>query len=390
MAAFGATEEWSIFVFEASAAVLLLAWAATRLRGRVLTFSNPLYLPIAAFAALVLGQMILGTSSATYATRTEVWKYAAYGALFLVIDSSLKTRDRQSRFLVLLSVFGFCLALFALAQDFAGNGKIYWLRATHWKSFFGPYANRDHYAGLMEMLTPLPLVFCFDRSIDAWKKTLFALFSILMAVTIFLSGSRGGMIAFTVEIFFLSVCYAKLAGWRRATVLTLVFLTLVAGSLVWLSTSETLGRMASLRHPLDRELSGMRISILQDGSSMASQHPLIGWGLGAFPVVYPQFRSFYTDLFINEAHNDYLQILIETGIVGLAIVLWFIITLYRHSLGQIFAPESSVSGIRLSLLTGCTGILVHSAMDFNLHIPANAACFYVLCALAVSQQSQRV
>ena len=62
---------------------------------------------------------------------------------------------------------------------------------------------------------------------------------------------------------------------------------------------------------------------------MFSQRPIWGWGLGTFPTVYPSYRSFYTNLFVNEAHNDYAQLLVETGLLGFALMLWFLICLYR-------------------------------------------------------------
>ena len=58
---------------------------------------------------------------------------------------------------------------------------------------------------------------------------------------------------------------------------------------------------------------------------MFSHRPVLGWGLGTFPTVYPSYRSFYTNLFVNEAHNDYAQLLVETGLLGFGLMLWFLI-----------------------------------------------------------------
>ena len=118
---------------------------------------------------------------------------------------------------------------------------------------------------------------------------------------------------------------------------------------------------------------------------MFSQRPIWGWGLGTFPTVYPSFRSFYTNLFVNEAHNDYAQLLVETGLLGFALMLWFVISLYRYGLPTSRRWEFKWDGaVSLAALLGCTGILFHSFVDFNLQIPANAAMFYVLCGLAAS------
>jgi O-antigen ligase len=116
----------------------------------------------------------------------------------------------------------------------------------------------------------------------------------------------------------------------------------------------------------------------------------MGWGLGTFPTVYPSCRSFYTNLFINEAHNDYVQLLVETGVLGFALMLCFLICLYRTGLRNSQRWEFQWdAALSFSALLGCTGILLHSFVDFNLQVPANAAFFYVLCALAASELSSK-
>jgi O-antigen ligase len=118
---------------------------------------------------------------------------------------------------------------------------------------------------------------------------------------------------------------------------------------------------------------------------MFGRKPVLGWGLGTFTTVYPQFRSFYTTLFVNAAHNDYIQALVETGIVGFAAILWFLIAVYREGLRNLESWSRNWSRtLGLASLIGCTGILVHSAVDFNLQIPANACVFYFLAAVTTS------
>lgn len=119
---------------------------------------------------------------------------------------------------------------------------------------------------------------------------------------------------------------------------------------------------------------------------MFSRRPLLGWGLGTFPTVYPGYRSFYTNEFVNEAHNDYAQLLVESGVLGFGVMVWFLALLYRRGLPTSRRWEFKWDGaLSLAALLGCSGIVVHSFVDFNLQIPANAAVFYVLCALAASK-----
>jgi O-antigen ligase len=156
--------------------------------------------------------------------------------------------------------------------------------------------------------------------------------------------------------------------------------------LLWIGGIELTRRVGTIGTETRQELAGgLRWTIDKDGIRMFTYKPILGWGLGTFPVAYPQFRTFYTTFFINDAHNDYLQFLVESGAVGFAAVIWFVVAFYRSALKKLRDwPEDISSAVTLACLLGCTGILVHSFVDFNLQIPANAAWFYVLCTIAAS------
>jgi O-antigen ligase len=207
-----------------------------------------------------------------------------------------------------------------------------------------------------------------------------------MAGTIFLSGSRGGMLAIVVELLVLAGLLIKQKRGLRTAIGVTVFMAIIAGLLVWIGGAELSRRIASAGPQHSELASDIRSYINRDGLRMFLKRPILGWGLGAFPVVYPEFRTFYTNFFVNEAHNDYLQLLVETGLLGLATMLWFLATIFRRAPKKIGHWESEMSGaVTLACLLGLSGILVHSAVDFNLQIPANAALFYVMCTIAAAK-----
>jgi O-antigen ligase len=187
------------------------------------------------------------------------------------------------------------------------------------------------------------------------------------------------MIAFIFEaILFGALAFGKRRSPRIAVGSMAVCLFILA-LLLFLGKGQVLGHLGDLGP-------GIRLDITKDSLRMFFQRPVLGWGLGTFPTIYPHYRSFYTNLFINEAHNDYAQLLVETGLVGFGLMLWFLVSLYRYGLPTSRRWEFQWDwAVSLAALLGCTGILVHSFVDFNLQIPANAALFYVLCGLAASR-----
>ena len=379
--AFGAVDEWSTFVFEAGAAVLFLVWAGNQVVSRQVKLSkNPLHLPALLFFGLILAQVALRRSAYGYVTEYEALQYISYGIVLLIGAECVKEEEARKVFAFVMIFFGAGYAFFALAQQLTPNGKIFWVHSPHFHggSIYGSYVNHDHYAGLMEMLVPLPFVASMGHLLKGGQRVLVAFCAVLMASTIFLSGSRGGMLAFVLEmVLFAALTLGKRRSPRIALGSTAICVFILA-LLIFLGKGQVLGRLGDLSP-------GIRLNITKDSLRMFSQRPIWGWGLGTFPTVYPSFRSFYTNLFVNEAHNDYAQLLVETGLLGFALMLWFVISLYRHGLPTSRRWEFKWDGaVSLSALLGCTGILFHSFVDFNLQIPANAAMFYMLCGLAAS------
>jgi O-antigen ligase len=386
--AFGAVEPWSIFVLETGSVLLILLWLAKQwLDGELTIQWNPLFLPMSAFAILILVQIVFRTSAYPHDTFSQALLYVAYALLCFLAAQSLLRSSQARTLATIFAVYGFLVASFALVQGVASNGKLYWLRQPRLGGWiYGPYVNHNHYAGLMELLIPIPLVLSLTRLTEEKERIAAGVAAAIMTGTVFLSGSRGGMLAIFVEFMLLAIVLVRRRKTVRIAIGTIAFAIVLATLLTWLGGQELTTRITSISTEARTEISGgMRLSIDRDSLRMFRAKPVLGWGLGTFPVVYPQFRSFYTNFFVNEAHNDYLQLITELGLLGFGTMIWFLVVVYRTALGKIGHWTSEVTGaLSLACMLGCTGILVHSLVDFNLQIPANAALFYVFCTLAAA------
>jgi O-antigen ligase len=384
----GAVEPWAIFVLQAGATLLLLLWTIRQLAsGALEVMDNPLFAPMLVFAALIAIQIVFGLTAYRFATVSGALLYCAYGGLAFLSVQMLRRTSQVKRLAWAFSAYGLLVALFALIQSLSSNGKVYWLReprAGGW--IYGPYVNHNHYAGLMEMLFPIPLVIALSGHVRGYWKLVPGFAFVIMATTIFLSGSRGGMLAFVVQMVVLGILIGMQKS-RQTALSAGAVLVVIAGLMLWVGGESMVGRMASIHTEAKTELEGgLRLTVDRDGVKMFAKKPVLGWGLRTFPVAYPQFRSFFTDKIVNEAHDDYLQVLVEMGALGFLTTLWFLVLVYRGSMRKLTSWTWDLNGaVAMAALLGITGILVHSFVDFNLQIPANAALFYVLCTIAAAE-----
>ncbi len=387
--AFGAVQPWSICVLEVAVSILVMIWAAREVAdGGFHAVLNPLYIPITLFAGVVLAQILFHLTAYWYATWTEGLLWASYAGLFFLVTQVSPKQQWISVFGFFCVGYGFLLSLFAIIQQFTSNGKIYWVVTNRYGGWiYGPYVNHAHYAGLMEMLVPFPIILAIVSRVATPIRVFFFFASVVTCSTIFLSQSLGGMIAFAIELAVLSLILLRK---RRSTYREILLVGVLCAALVawlaWLRPPGLVERLARLLNPIADAGTTGRVAIVKDSFRMLRERPLLGWGLGTFPVVYPSFRSFYTNLWVNEAHNDFVQTLVETGIVGFAIAVAFLTLLFRESLRNLEHWRSDTrSSLALAAFIGCIGLLVHGLVDFNLQIPANAAFFFALSAVATGR-----
>jgi O-antigen ligase len=330
--------------------------------------------------------------------------------------------DRAMRVLGLaVTVYALALAVFAIVQFFSSPGLIYWTVKPRWGGWvFGPYVNHNHYAGLMEMLIPLAAVYVFSRPPRHPARLLLG-FAVCVAVaSVLLSGSRGGLIALGAEVLILAAILVRrvpgggfcrgracptlswmqpsAAGYgkpypylgipgRRLAAAGALGMVVAVSLFLWMDRGDILKRFsdtASLTCTPEATFGERRLVAL-DTLRMFRHRPITGAGLGSFETAYPPYRSFPSDFEWDHAHNDYAEALAETGLVGLALILVSLVLflgLAFSNLGERLRHESG--WMQLGAALGCSGLLVHSLVDFNLHIPANAAWFAFCAGLASS------
>jgi O-antigen ligase len=123
----------------------------------------------------------------------------------------------------------------------------------------------------------------------------------------------------------------------------------------------------------------VRGEIWENTWTMIRHNPLTGVGLGAYETAYPIYaRENGVQGVTAEAHNDYLQILADAGVIGAVLALWFILALFRAIARGVRSSDPLMAAIALGGGAGLFGLLVHSIFDFNLHLLSHATVFLFL------------
>jgi O-antigen ligase len=304
--------------------------------------------------------------------------------LFVAVQA-FRTLEDWRGFVWFGMFFGFLVSLFAILQLLTSNGKLYWFREISSGGLpFGPYVNRNHFAGFVELILPLALVPLVLGRVRRERRPVVGLCAVLPIGALFLCASRGGIVSFAVELgaLLLVMILRRTMGKQ---LLAGVSVLLVASLLVsWLGVRQILQRLSSAQ--ILEVTAGKRASMRNDTWRIFLDHPFVGTGLGTLQLVYPRYETLYDGKIVNHTHNDYLEALAETGILGGLCCAWFLAVLFSESLKRLGQLNNSFIGtLQLSGLVASTGFLVHSFVDFNLHIPANALLFFLLAHLATAK-----
>lgn len=375
----------------------------------------------------------------TYASKVELYRLLIYLGIYFLIVNNIRSRRQVIQIVATILITAASLAFLALLQYVSGTGKIFWLFDMKGTSFFGTFTNRDHFACYMGMTLPLGIGLLIKEYLrysgkrhlsNSPGKNPFTIIKssgshrlselpghmiffyvcavVIMLSSLFLARSGGGMLAITASsLLFMGMlrCRKRL---RRLTWVVLPVLVVTFAMLVWVGIQpvvEEFSANIAIENPSLRA----RMAFWKDTVQAIKDFPILGSGLGVFPYIYPQYDTVtrYTQRnFVNHAHNDYLELMLETGAVGLAIALWawyrFIkdAALY-HILGLTkgightqSVPQQALAhdpfgksndpfviGIAMGGILGTMSIAFHCIVEFNLHTPPIAFLLSVLMGI---------
>jgi O-antigen ligase len=353
--------------------------------------------PALALPALALLQAALGRSVAPGFTVEAAALLAAMTGV--IVFWSERGRDARSARRLILVVLVACgaQALFGAAQWSISPSRIYGQATPYVTTPFGSYVNHNHFAGLVGMGAVLAagVAVAHARARDALSSSALAYGGVALGLTAahLASRSRGGLIALIGGLAALGALWVaalRLRGGDRRSTMAVVAgaLALVIGFGWAAIPRETRRHLASaFAGPLDGS-GAYRVDVAAATLRAFADRPLTGWGLGAYEDAVPAYKRAHGDVRTRHAESDALELLAEGGLAALALAVWLMVAVLRGLRDRVTTSRDRYrNALAIAAAGGASTLLVHSFLDFNMRLPANALVFAALAGLAASPRT---
>jgi O-antigen ligase len=327
-----------------------------------------------------------------YVARGELVKTLLYGFLFLAILNNLHRQSACYSIVLVLIFLGMAISLYAVGQFLTDSQKVWhFLKpAVYSRRASGTYICPNHLAGFLEMVLPLGLALTLMGRLKPVPRVLVGYASLVMLAGMGVTVSRGGWLAAGLSLlvlFLLLLLERRL----RAPTLVLLAVLVVAGSFFARQAQQVQKRVRKA-FAFDTPQNVLtRVWIWKPAFQMWKDHPWWGVGPAHFDYRFPAYRPPELQARPGRVHNDYLNTLVDWGLVGAALVAAAWVALYagvfkawrfvRRESNDLGTKQSNRAAIVLGAALGLLALLVHSFFDFNMHIPANAITAITLMAV---------
>lgn len=321
-------------------------------------------------------------------------------AMVMLMHGLINSRRRLVQFFYVLVLSGVFQAFFGTMMVLTGVEYLFFVpKESYIGNATGTFVNRNHLAGYLEMTLPIGIGLLFGSRKAAyevrrnWRGVLAYVLQMLlspiailrcllivMVIGLLMTHSRMGNASFFNALLITSaIAIFSARQFRRPGFIAVIFSIIAVDILL-------LGSLFDLEHIVNRiESTGLdhetRDEVVQSVLQMIPDFWIAGTGAGTFAYVFPKYSQF-TGLFYDFAHNDYLQIFVELGLIGCISLAVLVISGLLNAWSLLRRTDSGLlSGIGFASLMGTISLLIHSSVDFNLQVPANILLFVMLLAL---------
>lgn len=441
---FGSNRIWAEAVFEVWVALLGLLWVVGWLRfavtpGAALSGARAMFWLFAAWLLYLLfmqvplppfvRQLLSPESAAiyqqagvdgqaplslhSYATYLYWMKSVAYALLFTLILLLVNSKQRLILLAYTLVCSGLFQAFYGSMMTLSGEEYGFFIKKLAYVGFAtGTFINRNHLAGYLEMTIAIGIGLLLaswssKASTKSWRQRIRSVANLLlsqklflrlilamMVIALVLTRSRMGNTAFfssllVAGLIYLSVFRMQTGSFRkmflrrdtRSAALLLVSLMVIDLFIVgaWFGVDKVMERIEQTSTVNDAD----RVEVALNTYRLWQDYPIVGSGGGTFHAVYPRYRPDTINAYYDHTHQDYLEIAADNGLIGLGLLGAMVMVSFAAAVSALKRRRDPLMrSMAFAALMGIISLMIHSTVDFNLQIPANAATFVTLLAIA--------
>ncbi|QQS33447.1 MAG: O-antigen ligase family protein [Acidobacteriota bacterium] len=395
--AYGTVHQPVIAVFYLFSTIFVILYSLSAFRDQLRISGLLIFSPMLLFALYAFVQSVpIGTVSDSAGIgqipRTislEPYHSLAAGVSILIlffVSSSflglLGTAARVKKFAVFVTVFGTVYAFYAILQSVLSPDSIYGIYTPAAATPFGSFVNRHNFAAVVEMCIAFPIGLLFSGAVGRDKVLLTVTSIAIMATSLLLSGSRGGLVSLIAMVILVSLISSRSrSGKSVAAKFALSFALLVTaiGGAIFVGGETSLTRIGDSLETED--ISSYRMHIWRVTTYVIRDNFPLGAGIGAFHTAYAAKDTSGGQMLVEQAHNDFLQVAADAGVVGIVLGISFLVVFGNAVRKALLIKDHHLRGIAVGAAGACFAVLVHSLFDFVLHITAVALLFLSCLAL---------
>ena len=395
--AFGAVHAWAFLIVQAMAGGVLLLWLARLwLHPKPRLLWPPVAWAVGLFAIYAVARYF--TADIEYVARLELVQVLLFALLFFAVVNNLRDQNSAEVITGTLITVAVVSSSYALAQFLRQSHQVWNLISSYAGRASGTYISPNNFACFLELVLPLTLAFLLVGRISVIKRIFLAYAMVMIVVGLAVTLSRTGWAAAAAGVVLVLGILVGHRNHRRRAVLLLLALLVGSGAFTTLYLSKTLGYIQHIKAANPSGQGGFDLDMRMDMWQAAMQmwQDNFWWGVGPahYDNRFAEYRPEHVQLRPDRAHNDYLNLFADWGLTGGLLVFsgmgLFLVGLVktwphvRRGENDFGTGQSNRFAFYLGAIGGLAALLVHSVLDYNLHVPANAMVGLVLFALVAS------
>jgi len=328
------------------------------------------------FLFLCLSLLGIFFSIYPYQSYITFLKLIGYVLLFFLVINTVETKKLTQYILWIIILTSIFYSIYGLLQLHGLIDKSFWTEQT---SLASRYINSNHFAGFLEMSIFIFIGMLFYLK-KIWQKFFIIILSFPVLFAFIYTKSRFGWLSFLIALVIFFILSFKFLKKKRKGIIIFLILSIIILVILSFYGPEVISTRLKQISGTEFQSLIQRLNIWT-GTLKAFIHKPWGSGIGTFKYIYPQFRVHSDRFTVNFAHNEYLQTLLELGILGFIFLIWLIYSYFKN----IFLSfKEKVTGLQLGLTCALIALLVHSALDFPLRIPSNMSLFTIVAGILFS------